>query len=259
MSTSIYYFTGTGNSLHVARAVAEKLGDSKVISIARLKGDTIEDKSDTVGIIFPVFYGNPPNIVKDFAARLRPAPEAYIFGIATCGGAAGNSLHTLRQILAKNGGNLSAGFQLVMPDNAYVGMNLITPPEEREEALKASEIELSRIIDTLKKRGGQESKFGYSIAADIMGIAGSTFATHLYRLPKRFRATDKCNGCGICEKICPSGNITRADKKVTWGNNCTHCLACFHWCPRTAIEIGSKTGNIARYHHPDVKVSDMMK
>jgi ferredoxin len=259
MSTSIYYFTGTGNSLHAARTVAEQLGDSKVINIARSGPGIIEDPSDTVGIVFPVFYGNPPNIVKDFAARLKPAPNAYVFSIATCGGLAGNSLHTLSQILAKNGGRLSAGFTLVMPDNAYVGMNLVTPLEEREEALKESENELNKIIDALRKREHPGQKFSYSISGGIMGFGGSTFATHLYRLPKRFKATDKCTGCGICKKICPVGNITQVDKKVTWDNKCTHCLACFHWCPQTAIEIGGKSASIARYHHPAIKVGDLIK
>ena len=86
----------------------------------------------------------------------------------------------------------------------------------------------------------------------------STFAADLYRLPRRFNATDKCNGCGMCEKICPVGNIKQANKKVTWGDHCTHCLACFHWCPQTAIEIGKKSANIARYHHPDIILKDMI-
>jgi ferredoxin len=257
MSTSIYYFTGTGNSLHVARTVAEKLGDAKVINIARVKGDTIEDKSEMVGIIFPVFYGNPPNIVKDFAAKLRTTPETYVFCIATCGGSAWNTLGTLDRILAKNGGRLDAGFVLVMPDSAYIGINLVTPLDEREESLKAAENVLGEIIDSLKNK--PEQKFGYNPVTNALGGASSTFADKIYRLPKKFKTTDKCNGCGICEKICPVGNITRVDKKVTWGNNCTHCLACFHWCPQTAIEIGNKSRNIARYHHPDIKVSDLMK
>ncbi len=257
MATSIYYFTGTGNSLHVARAVAEKLGDAKVINIARVKGDIIEDKSDTVGIVFPVFYGNPPNIVKDFAAKLRTAPGAYVFGIATCGGSAWNSLGTLDRILAKNGGRLAMGFALVMPDSAYIGINLVTPPGERDDVLKASEQGLDGIIESLKKK--QEQKFGYNPVTNALGGASSTFADKIYRLPKRFKTTDKCNACGICEKICPVGNITRDGKMVTWGNKCTHCLACFHWCPQTAIEIGNKSGNIARYHHPDIKVSDLLK
>lgn len=259
MATSIYYFSGTGNSLHVARTIAEQLGDSKVINIAWLKPDVIEDKNDTVGIVFPVFYLDAPNIVKDFVKKLRLDPNAYVFSIATCGGQSGNSFQTLDKILKVKGGHLSAGFTLKTVDNAYIGMNLVTPLENREKILKASDEELTKIIEILNKREKHKLKLNYNIVSGIEGGMSSTFATHLYGLPRRFNVTDKCTGCGICQKLCPVGNIKQVDKKVTWGDNCTQCLACFHWCPQAAIEIGKKSGNIARYHHPAIKVNDLIK
>ncbi|WP_148266639.1 flavodoxin family protein [Methanocella arvoryzae] len=35
MAATIYYFTGTGNSLYVARTVAQKLGDCKLVNMAK--------------------------------------------------------------------------------------------------------------------------------------------------------------------------------------------------------------------------------
>ena len=159
MSTSIYYFTGTGNSLHVARTIAEQLGESKVINILRQNGQgMIEDKSDTVGIVFPVFYMNMPVIVQDFVKKLRPDPNAYVFGIATCGGQSGNSIPMLDKLLQANGVRLSAGFTLKMVDNAYIGIDLVTPQNERDQVQKASEDSLSKIIDKLKKREMSRAK-----------------------------------------------------------------------------------------------------
>jgi ferredoxin len=260
MSTSIYYFTGTGNSLHVARTVAEQLGNSQVINILRQKGKgMIEDQSDTVGIVFPVFYMNMPVIVQAFVKKLKLDLNAYVFGIATCGGRSGNSLQTLDKLLQANGAHLSAGFTLKMVDNAYIGMDLVTPLEERDQVQKVSEDSLNKIIVALKNKERSGQKFDYSIASGLMGGMSSTFAADIYRLPRRFNVTGKCTGCGICAKVCPVGNITQIDKKVTWGNHCTHCLACFHWCPQAAIEIGKKSADIARYHHPAIKVSDLIK
>jgi ferredoxin len=260
MSTSIYYFTGTGNSLHVARTVAEQLGDSKVINILRQKGKgMLVDQSDTVGIVFPVFYLNMPVIVQAFVKKLKLDPNAYIFGIATCGGRAGNSLQMLNKLLQANGAHLSAGFTLKMVDNAYVGMDLVTPLEERDQVQKVSEDGIKKILEALKNRETSGQKFNYSIASGLMGGMSSAFAADIYRLPRRFHVTEKCTGCGICAKICPVGNVKQVDKKVTWGNNCTHCLACFHWCPQGAIEIGKKSADIARYHHPDITVKDITK
>ncbi len=96
MSTSIYYFSGTGNSLHVARTIAEQLGESKLVNIARLKLGAVEDKNDTLGIVFPVFYLDAPNIVKDFVKKLRLDANAYVFSIATA--AAGHAIHFKRWI-----------------------------------------------------------------------------------------------------------------------------------------------------------------
>ena len=33
MTNRIYYFTGTGNSMRAARVVAERLGDSEIVSM----------------------------------------------------------------------------------------------------------------------------------------------------------------------------------------------------------------------------------
>jgi ferredoxin/flavodoxin len=260
MPASIYYFTGTGNSLHTARRIADALGDARVINIARQKGHaTIEDKSDTVGIVFPVYYYRLPRIVHEFVEKLRLDTNAYIFAVGTCGGDVGNSLSELDGLLRKNGGHLSAGFKALMPDNAYIGMNLVTPLDERAGVLKASEERLSSIIEAIKKKDTSAYNRGSGMLSAIMGIAGSGFAMNIYRLPKRFKATEKCNCCAVCEKICPVGNITRDGKKVTWGNKCVQCLACFHWCPETAIEIGGKSANVPRYHHPDITLNDMLK
>ncbi len=35
MKTIIYYFTGTGNTLAIARGIAEELGDTKLIPLRR--------------------------------------------------------------------------------------------------------------------------------------------------------------------------------------------------------------------------------
>jgi Pyruvate/2-oxoacid:ferredoxin oxidoreductase delta subunit/flavodoxin len=260
MSMTIYYFTGTGNSLHVARSIADQLGESNLINIAGQKGpDVIEDKSDMVGIVFPVFYLNAPVIVQDFVKKLKLDPDAYVFGIATCGGRPGNSLQTLDNLLKANGGHLAAGFILKMVGNAYIGMNFVTPLDERDQVQKSSEDGIKNIVETLKKRAKGETKFNYSIGSGLMGGMSSAIAADLYRLPRRFNTTDKCTGCDICEKICPASNIKQVDKKVMWGDHCTHCLACFHWCPQSAIEIGKKSADIARYHHPAIKVSDLIK
>lgn len=65
---------------------------------------------------------------------------------------------------------------------------------------------------------------------------------------KGFTSTDKCSGCGKCEKLCPMNNVKLKDGKPVWGKNCTHCMACIAGCPQEAVEYGRKTVGKPRYY-----------
>jgi len=53
MSTEIYYFSGTGNSLHVAKELQKRIPETKLIPmVSLLNRDIIETSAETVGFIF---------------------------------------------------------------------------------------------------------------------------------------------------------------------------------------------------------------
>lgn len=67
MSTTIFYFTGTGNSLMVSRDISKGLGDTKLVSIAQAINESeIQITDDCIGFVFPVYNVSFPVIVRDF-------------------------------------------------------------------------------------------------------------------------------------------------------------------------------------------------
>ncbi len=51
--------------------------------------------------------------------------------------------------------------------------------------------------------------------------------------------TDKCNGCGDCEKICPKGAVTVDDEVANLDySKCIRCFCCHEVCPENAIKLG---------------------
>lgn len=145
--TEIYYFSGTGNSLAVARAVAERLGGDLIPIASVTDGAVIETEADAIGVTFPVYYADLPNIVRRFAEKLDCAETEYIFGIATYGGAAGASLKTLDGILRSRGKTLAAGFGIHMPQNAFR-----KPWENKRAVYRRAEKRIDGVVRSVEAR-----------------------------------------------------------------------------------------------------------
>lgn len=75
----------------------------------------------------------------------------------------------------------------------------------------------------------------------------------------KFFINDRCNGCGVCEDVCPADNIQMIENGPNWKHDCEQCLACLHWCPQQAIEFGEETVGRERYQNPFVNLQDMLK
>lgn len=258
MTATIYYFSGTGNSLHVAKGIASEIEGSSLVNIAGLVSQpSVEDKSDMVGLVFPVYCYDAPPIVKDFIKKLNVDKGAYVFCVATCGGGPGHTLLTVDALLKERDITLSSAFWLEMPDNAYILIDIVTPPAKQPAMLEAADKELQSIVPHIKNK--ERVRFEGGNFIHRLGSKTMHFALkRLYVVPRKFSADEKCNACGICTKVCPVGNVTRDENNIKWGDNCTWCLACYHWCPQKAVQIGRRSKKGHRYHHPKISVKDML-
>lgn len=261
MSTAIYYFSGTGNSLFAAKILGEKIpGPVRILPIKSFHAIArVNVSEERIILVFPVYFQTIPDIVRSFLDKLEFGSDSPdIYGIATCNGGPGHSLYTMKRILAKHGLPLKAGFSVIMPGNSLILRDFTNSDEVRSQRLRECYPKMEEIFAYINGRQSGRMDGTDQARSHLQGMFFGMAAKRVYRTPSRFRTTDSCTRCGTCVRVCPSKNIIIGEKGVEWGQSCEHCLACFHWCPMKAVEIGQFTIGKLRYHHPDISICEML-
>ena len=275
MSIAVHYFSGTGNSLYVAKDIAAKTGGTLLPIASAVDHNTIKIDAEVIGIVFPVYYGELPVIIKRFAEKLDDIEHKYIFAVSTFGGSAGYSLKLLRSIIQARGGELSATYRVHMPQNSF------SKPWEKHTILYSRwKKKLGQVVNNTNNRLKGEF-FKNRLLAPLFVLADYTVDIMRPRYRKAFiklsnaspdlstdelihlndtsyGVNEECNGCGICSQVCPVHNIEMNGNRPVWLHHCENCLACYNWCPSQAIQGGIASKGYY-YRHPDIQISEIMK
>jgi ferredoxin len=255
MKMTLYYFSGTGNSLKVARDLAGELGDTKIISIARVIDRDIDLSSECIGIIYPVYMFGMPLIVSRFIKKIKGGEDKYIFAIATCGGMAANALGQTYRECKSQGLTLSAGFIIRMPGN-YTPLYEAIPADTQNAFFEKEKIRIKEIADIVRKKRPYPIEHNSRLTNWLFSGIYKLGSSQIPSADKNFWPDEKCNSCGICVKVCPVNNIELVEDKPKWLNKCEQCFACLQWCPQRAIQYKKSTIGRKRYRHPDVTLDD---
>ena len=259
----IYYFSGTGNSLQIAHELREKLSEIHLIPIiSELNKEEISINSTEMGIIFPIHAFTIPMVVEEFLLKADFKNADFLFAISNriC---SSRVFHKINKILKKKGKKLTAEFAVETPQN-YIPVFPAPTDEEIEFIEKKLQTDLENIMQTIQER--REHK--YKRDGPLLTIFSQTLfrlVTFLYQksdffhLAEKFYADSKCTSCGICEKICLVNKIELLDGKPTWKKDpgCTHCFACFSYCPTQAIQKGKKTSKRGRYRNKRISYTQI--
>jgi ferredoxin len=257
MTTNLYWFSSTGNSLKAAKDLAGELGDAKLLSIAKaMSTGQIDQNCDKLGIVFPVYMWGLPSIVVEFINKLKPAGNKYIFTLVTYGGTA-MAVHTQAEKLLKaNGLELAGGFGVQMPGN-YTPMYGARPDEKQRGMFEKERAKIKDIAAIIKSgEKGKIDRGAFLFSWLLSGLVYNMSMPKVHGFDKKFVLEDSCTGCGLCEKVCPVSNIKLVDNKPQWLHKCEHCMGCLQWCPVEAIQYGKSKGR-KRYRNPDIKVEEL--
>ena len=256
METKLYVYTGTGNSLWIARRLALELKEAAIEFIPFLTRD-FKVEADRVGIIFPVhIWGLPAHVIR-FINYLQVKPETYLFALGVNAGQPAATLLQLQKLLSSRGRSLAVGYSFVMPSN-YIPWGGPGPIENQQRLFSEAQERVKAIAGTILRGERKAVDRGPLWQNIILSWMNRISFRSVRKMDKKFWVDDKCNDCGICSKVCPAGNIEMINEKPSWLHRCEQCLACLQWCPQEAIQYGKKTANYPRYHHPEVVLKDIL-
>jgi len=268
----IYYFSGTGNSLHVAKELQKRIPEANLIPIVSLlHEDVIETNGEAVGFVFPIYVNSIPVPVRNFIKKLDLKSAKYIFAIATRAGSPHRAFIDIEKILKKRGRSLDSYFTLNMGANY---LNPIPTSEEITELESAVQDRLDLIQHTIIYKGKNREKDTQFTTPLPFAPITLRLTPLLMALAERaglklsFYSDSKCTGCGTCERVCLSRKITMTDRKPVWQENvrCYMCYACINYCPAQSVQLrsawymhGLDTTKVGRYSHPYATVDDIAR
>lgn len=261
----IFYFTGTGNSLYIARQLAEE--NTELLSIPQMvKQGKYEFEADEIGIVYPIYGHMPPNMVRRFIQKANLKAD-YLFAVLTYGNRKCNAVEIWDEVSRQAGKRFDYIGTIIMVDNWL-------PNFDMNEQMKIDK----HIPENLQKitadiNGGRhwhepvteeerQQHQGFMQRSGLDPEVG-----FLIKSEKSFTVTDACIDCGICTYVCPRGNYELTSRGVKMSGDCEFCFACIQNCPQKAIQFrksedgsfpdGTEKNPNARYRNEHISLMDL--
>ena len=229
-------------------AIAKRIGGILVSIPQVVDSGNLHYKDDAIGVVFPIYWWTLPKMVCRFLDRVKFEAD-YIFAIGTYGSLPGAAMLNLQKQSWENGCRFDYANHLIMLDNYLpvfeMGAQIKKLPNKKVEEKTA------KIVHDINNRK-------HMLATASLGLRAITAITSIVRNltgknAQKYIVNSRCNKCGICAKVCPSGNIT-VTGKVCFADKCEVCFACLHLCPQNAMHHKSQKSD-KRWINPEVSLN----
>jgi flavodoxin/Pyruvate/2-oxoacid:ferredoxin oxidoreductase delta subunit len=238
------YFSQTGSTEQVAGKISAGLrGAGWDVDLHNMNGERPPDVGgyDLLGIGSPVYYFRPPFNVSAYLGSLPALKGLPVFIFVTHGALRFDGANPIRRALALRGAREVGYFQARGPDLfvGYLKEGYLFSPGHPVAAELAGAERFGRDVAAHAEGKGyarpendRPAPFIYRLERFL---TGRWFARNVYS--RLFRVNKgKCTACGVCIKLCPSGNITEGKgRRPVWGRDCLLCLTCELRCPEEAV------------------------
>lgn len=218
--TKIYYFSPTGGTAKVAKALSLGFKESELISILVKEPEPYNfDKDDIAVFVAPVFAGRIPEAVvkriKKFEGNSRPAVVVAVYGNREFD----DALLEMSDEVTRQGFIVVAGIATLAQHSLSENVAKGRPDDEDNQQLKEYAERIQSRIDS----------------GDFKDITNELPGNRPYRERTENDVcsykNEQCIECGRCALVCPEQIISPDTLDVVNPLKCITCKACVAVCP----------------------------
>ena len=244
MRAVVYCFSGTGNTRMACDGLAEELRalghEVDIFSLTVQSSPPPPVGYDRIIVAYPVHAFNAPAPVLKFLKRLPKGQKRIPSYLLRTSGEPLKLNHASgilpRRILKRKGYPVYGELYYVMP------YNIIFKHTEGMAArmIRAMEVKLPQDARLIAAGSGSVQKINplRRLGSFLLRIEHAAMPL----IGRTFKVSKDCSGCGLCEKLCPQGNITMKDGKPKFGGSCAGCMGCSFRCPQDAVRLSLLNG-----------------
>lgn len=251
MKLDLHCFSGTGNTVQVARWMAQESNSEFEIRMIGNSRPPEESGSDLTGMLYPTHGFTAPWAVIRYAARMPRVKGKKLFLVATRGMSRPGPLFVIGAELSANmviavimlfkGYRIQGITGIDMPQNwtaLFWGLHSKNVKHIHDRAKLKSKKFIQKIISGKKEIFTLNNVIMSLLGLALLPVSFLYIAVGHFLLAKLMFVNGKCNGCGVCASNCPVNGIFMIGRKHIpyWKFSCESCMRCINYCPQNAIE-----------------------